>query len=124
MEKRTCLCVPSDYPMSETIADVKKRTELNGSGTLTELPATNVIAIASPTALPVPSTIAVAIPLFAAGIKTRNTVCILVAPRASEAAFMEAGTARSADSVIVITVGRIMIVKTITADNKFEPPVN
>ena len=47
--------VQSDrYPISATIAVVRKRTELNGSGKFTELPDTSVIAIASPMALPFP----------------------------------------------------------------------
>ena len=55
-------CVPEAYPISETIPVVKKRTELNGKGRLTEFPATNKIAIASPIARPTPNTIAETIP--------------------------------------------------------------
>ena len=51
---KTCLCKSAAYPISLTIAVVRKRTELNGNGGFTELPATKVIAIASPIALPVP----------------------------------------------------------------------
>ena len=76
MVNKTCLCVSAEYPISDTIAVVRKRTELNGNGTLIALPATNVIAIASPIARPTPSTIAVTMPDFAAGIVTRNIVWI------------------------------------------------
>ena len=63
----TSRCSPEAYPISLTIAVVRKRTELKGSGRLTELPDTSVIAIASPIALPTPSTTAVTMPDFAAG---------------------------------------------------------
>ena len=62
MVNKTCLCTPPAYPISATIAVVRNLTELNGSGTFTELPDTRLIAIASPIALPTPSTTAVMIP--------------------------------------------------------------
>jgi len=43
------------------------------------------MAIASPIALPTPSTMAVIIPDLAAGIVTLKIVCTSVAPRAREA---------------------------------------
>ena len=52
MVNNTSLCSPDAYPISATIAVVRKRTELNGRGKFTELPDTSVIAIASPMALP------------------------------------------------------------------------
>ena len=97
---------------------------MNGSGAFTELPDTSVIAIASPIALPTPSTTAVTIPDFAAGRTTLKIVCIWDAPRASEAARRESGTALIADSLILITVGRIITASTITAESRFAPPVN
>ena len=83
-----------------------------------------MIAIASPIALPVPSTMAVMIPDFAAGIITLKIVWIWEAPKASDADFRFCGTAFSADSLIFITVGRIIIASTITAEIRFAPPVN
>ena len=74
--KSASLCSPDAYPISATIAVVRKRTELNGSGKFTELPDTSVIAIASPMALPVPRTTAVIIPDFAAGRITWKIVWI------------------------------------------------
>ena len=56
--------------------DLKKRTELNGKGRLTEFPATNKIAIASPIARPTPNTIAETIPDLALGKTTLKIVCI------------------------------------------------
>ena len=85
MVNNTSLCSPDAYPISATIAVVRKRTELNGSGKFTELPDTSVIAIASPMALPVPRTTAVMIPDFAAGRITWKIVWIFVAPNAREA---------------------------------------
>ena len=94
------------YPISDTMAVVRKRTELNGRGRFKELPDTRLMAMASPMALPVPSTTAVMIPDFAAGTMTWNMVCILVAPRARDALLRWPGTARREDSLILITVGR------------------
>ena len=58
MVNSTCLCSPEGSPISLTMAVVRNRTELKGSGTLTLLPDTSVIAIASPMARPTPRTIA------------------------------------------------------------------
>ena len=91
---------------------------------MTLLPDTRLIAIASPIARPTPRTMAVAIPDLAAGIVTRKIVWILEAPRPREAAFKLAGTLRRADSLMLITVGRIMIARTSTAEIRFAPPVN
>ena len=124
MVNSTCLCSPEEYPISLTIAVVRNRTELNGNGTLTLLPDTSVIAIASPMARPTPRTIAVTIPDFAAGRMERKIVCTWEAPRAREEDLIPAGTARMEVSLILITVGRIMIASTITADSRFAPPVN
>ena len=103
---------------------VRKRTELNGSGKLTVPPATMLIAIASPSARPIPSTIPVMIPDFAAGTVTLNIVCIFVAPRARDAALICCGTACIDDTLMLITVGRIMIASTMIAASRFDPPVN
>ena len=59
---------------------VRKRTEVNSPGIFATLPDTIMIAIASPIALPTPSTTAVATPLRAAGRLTLKIVSILVAP--------------------------------------------
>ena len=103
---------------------VRKRTELNGSGRFTEPPATRLIAMASPSARPIPRTTPVIIPDLAAGIITLNIVWICVAPRASEADFKCPGTARMEETLILITVGKIMIASTIIAESRLEPPVN
>ena len=116
MVNNTSLCSPDAYPISATIAVVRKRTELNGSGKFTELPDTSVMAIASPMALPVPRTTAVMIPDFAAGRITWKMVWIFVAPNAREALFKCDGTALKADSLILMTVGRIISARTKTAE--------
>ena len=103
---------------------VRVRTELNGKGKLTAPPATIVIAIASPSALPVPNTTPVSIPDFAAGITALNIVCSFVAPSANDAALRVSGTAFNDDVLTLITVGKIMIVSTIIAESMFAPPVN
>ena len=82
------------------------------------------MAIASPMARPVPRTMAVMIPDFAAGRTALKMVWILVAPRAREALRKCWGTARSAVSLILITVGRIIKASTKTAEIKLAPPVN
>lgn len=60
------------------------------------------------------------------GCRDRYTkiVWILEAPRPREAAFKLAGTLRRADSLMLITVGKIMIARTSTAEMRFAPPVN
>ena len=83
-----------------------------------------LMAMASPRARPMPSTAPVRIPDLAAGMVTRNTVCILLAPRAREAARIESGTARIEEALTEITVGRIMIARTMTALSTLAPPVN
>ena len=67
MVNSACLWRPWAYPISPTMAVVRNLTERKGSGALTLPPDTSVIAIASPRALPTPSTTAVAIPGPAAG---------------------------------------------------------
>lgn len=124
MVNSTFLCIPDEYAISLTMAVVKKRTELNGIGRFTELPATKLIAIASPIARPTPKTIAVIMPDFAAGSIVLNIVCILDAPSARDADFIWEGTALIADSLILITVGNIIIANTTTADSRLDPPVN
>ena len=96
---------------------------MNGSGRFTEPPATRLIAIASPKALPIPKTIPVIIPDLAAGTTTLKIVCILVAPRASDVALKFIGTALIADALILITVGSIIIASTSTAARRLAPPV-
>jgi len=91
---------------------------------LTELPDTRLIAIASPIARPQPKTTAVMMPECAAGTITLKIVWICVAPSASDALFKCFGTALSDASLILMTVGRIMIARTRTADIRFAPPVN
>ena len=103
MVNSTCLCSPEEYPISLTIAVVRNRTELNGNGTLTLLPDTSVIAIASPMARPTPRTIAVTIPDFAAGRMERKIVCTWEAPRAREEDLIPAGTARMEVSLISVS---------------------
>lgn len=76
IEKSTILWVSAAYPISDTIAVVKNRTELKGSGGFTALPDTRLIAMASPMARPIPRTIAVTIPDLAAGICTLKIVWI------------------------------------------------
>ena len=61
---------------------------------------------------------------FDAGRMERKIVCTWEAPRAREEDLIPAGTARMEVSLILITVGRIMIASTITADSRFAPPVN
>ena len=51
---------------------VRKRTEVNSPGILATLPATMMMAMASPMARPTPSTTAAATPLRAAGRLTRK----------------------------------------------------
>ena len=123
MVNSTCLCKPDAYPISLTIAVVRNLTELNGSGKLTELPETRVIAMASPIARPTPSTIAEIMPDLAAGIITLKIVCIWEAPKARDEDFNCAGTAFRDDSLILMTVGRIMTANTKTAEIRFAPPV-
>ena len=106
------------------MAVVRKRTEWKGSGMFTELPDTRLIAMASPIALPVPRTMAVMMPDFAAGITTWKIVCIFVAPNARDALLKCCGTERRAVSLILITVGRIISARTSTAEIKLAPPVN
>ena len=60
--------------IGNTIAKIKNNNELNGNGIFTAPPATMFIAIASPRALPTPSTTPVSIPDLAAGITTLNIV--------------------------------------------------
>ena len=83
-----------------------------------------LIAIASPSALPMPRTTPVIMPDFAAGIVTLKIVWILLAPSASDAARSSSGTARIEDALTLTTVGRIMIASTITAQSRLDPPVN
>ena len=80
--------------------------------------------MASPIALPVPSTTAVIMPDLAAGTITWNMVCIFVAPSARDALFKWAGTDLREDSLILMTVGRIIRASTSTADIRLAPPVN
>ena len=54
------------------MAVVMNRTEPKSLGMLGTLPETMMMAMASPMALPTPSTMAVAMPLFAAGPLTRT----------------------------------------------------
>ena len=96
---------------------------MKGRGRFTAPPATILMAMASPRALPMPSTTPVRMPDLAAGTVTRRMVCILLAPRAREAARREPGTARMAEALTLMTVGRIMMARTITAASRSAPPV-
>ena len=78
-------------------------------------------AIASPIALPTPSTTAAAIPLFAAGTETLKYVSVGVAPRARDASSYSFGTASSAFSETFIIEGRIIIARTIIAASRLAP---
>ena len=82
-----------------------------------------MIAIASPSALPIPSTTPVNIPDFAAGITVQNIVCSLVAPSANDAARKLSDTALREDVLTLITVGKIIIASTKTPESMFAPPV-
>ncbi len=106
------------------MAVVRNRTELKGRGRFTLPPDTSVIAMASPMALPTPSTTAVAMPGAAAGSTARNQVCTLDAPSANDASLTEGFTARMDASLILITVGSIITASTMAAEIKFAPPVN
>ena len=83
-----------------------------------------LMAMASPRARPMPSTTPVRIPERAAGTVTLKMVCILLAPRAREAARRESGTARREEALTLMTVGRIMMASTTTAESRLAPPVN
>ena len=82
-----------------------------------------LIAIASPSALPIPSTIPVKIPDFAAGMTVLKIVCSFVAPSARDAALRLSDTALSDDVLTLITVGRIIIASTIIEHSILAPPV-
>ena len=58
--------------MPEIMPVVRKRTGVNSPGILDTLPATRMMAIASPMARPTPSTTAAAMPLRAARTLTRK----------------------------------------------------
>ena len=84
-------------------------------------PDTIMTAIASPIALPIPSTTEVKIPLFEAGTMILKTVSVLVAPSASEPSSYSFGTAFIAVSETLIIDGSIITESTIMAENKFAP---
>ena len=85
------------------------------------LPETIITAIASPMALPTPSTTAAAMPLFAAGTDTRKYVSTGVAPRAREASSYSLGTASSAVTETFIIDGNIIMESTMMAASRLEP---
>jgi hypothetical protein len=66
---------------------------------------------------------ATARPLLAEGKSTREIVSQRVAPSAAEPSRNEVGTTRSASSESEITVGKIMIDRTMPAANSPSPPV-
>ena len=103
------------------MAVVKNRTGVSKPGILATLPATMMMAMASPMARPMPSTMAVAMPLRAAGTLTRNTVSIWVAPRARDASSYSRGTARSAVSDTETIEGRIITASTMIAARSVAP---
>ena len=120
---RTFLCKPLAYPISLTICVVNVLTELNGNGIFTAPPATILLAIASPSALPMPNTTPVQIPDFAAGITVLQIVCSFVAPSANDAALILSETALREDVLTLITVGKIIMASTIIAESILDPPV-
>ena len=81
-------------------------------GIIKLFPATKITAIVSPIALPIPNTIAVIIPDFAAGTTTLKIVPICDAPSANDPSRYVFGTARIAVSATVTIVGNIMIANT------------
>ena len=103
------------------MAVVKNRTEVNSPGMLATLPATMIMAMASPMARPTPRTTAVATPLRAAGRVTRNTVSKWVAPRAREACSYSSGTARREVSETLMMEGRIIMASTTIAASRQAP---
>ena len=107
--------------MPETMPVVRKRTGVKSPGILETLPATMMMAMASPMARPTPSTTAVATPLRAAGRTTRKLVSISVAPSASEASSYSCGTARSAVSDTLMMDGRIITASTRIAASRHAP---
>ena len=88
---------------------------------LATLPATMMMAMASPMARPMPSTTAAAMPLEAAGTLTRNTVSMWVAPRARLASSYSGGTAFRAVSDTEMMEGRIMMARTMMAQKRLAP---
>ena len=88
---------------------------------LATFPATMMMAMASPMARPTPRTMAVATPLRAAGMDTRNTVSKWVAPRAREACSYSSGTARREVSDTLMMEGRIMMASTRMAASRQAP---
>ena len=121
IEKSASLCSPDEYDISLATAVVRNLTLVKSPGIFATLPATIITAIASPIALPIPSTTDVKIPLFAAGTTTLNTVSVLVAPSASDASSYSLGTLLIAVSDTEITDGRIITVSTIIAEKRFAP---
>jgi len=114
--------VPYAYPTSKAILVVKGLIlDIIESGTIGELPATNITAIVSPIALPIPSTTAANIPDFAAGKITLNIVSVWDAPRPKEPSLYALGTDLIAVSDTVTMVGSIIIAKTIITANKLCP---
>lgn len=103
------------------MAVVRNRTEAKSDGIFATLPATISIAIASPTARPVPWITEAITPLFAALSETRNQVSAFVAPSAREASSYSRGTARSAVSETDTMYGRIITVSTRMAVSRHAP---
>ena len=90
-------------------------------GIMGELPATNITAIVSPSALPIPSTIPASTPDLAAFSCTLKIYWNLDAPSANAPSLYSLGTARKLTSVIRITVGKIIIERIIITANKLLP---
>ena len=107
--------------MPETMPVVRKRTGVKSPGIFDTLPATMMIAMASPMARPTPSTTAVATPLRAAGSVTRKQVSASVAPSARDASSYSCGTARSAVSDTLTMDGRIITARTRMAASRHAP---
>lgn len=114
--------VPNAYPISKAILVVRGLTlsiiELGITGVF---PATNITAIVSPIALPIPNTTPVIIPDLAAGTITLNIVSVFDAPKANDPSLYALGTALIAVSDTVITVGNIIIANTIITASKLCP---
>ena len=114
--------VPKAYPISKAILVVSGLTlSVMLDGIIGLFPATNITAIVSPIALPIPNTTAVKIPDLAAGKITLNMVSICDAPSARDASFYCLGTDFIAVSATEIIVGNIITESTIIIASKLCP---
>ena len=87
-------------------------------------PATNITAIVSPNALPIPSKKEARIPDFAYCTLVLKIVCILVAPNAKDPSTTAFGTACKEETDRDTTVGNTISAKIMDALNNVEPLFN